>query len=300
MKHSVSTPIQRFTGIADEGGESLAAQLACHRALGWNTLELRSIDGLPLARLGQQQLDAVCAAIADSGFTVPVLDSQIGNWRSDITDPFAADVQELTLLARLARPLGSCMVRIMSYPNQRPGQALDETAWHREVFRRLTALAKQAADQGLVLVHENCSGWGGQSLAHTLRLLDAVAHPSLQLLFDLGNGPAYSYEAGAWLEKVWPRVAHVHVKDALRDDQGQVRYTLPGEGDCRVRESITFLHARGYTGQWSIEPHLALIPHLQADRGQPRADTYLAYARHAMALFEQVCSARATELVHAV
>jgi sugar phosphate isomerase/epimerase len=300
MKHFPSTAGRRFTGIADEGGESLAAQLDCHRALGWNMLELRSIDGLPLARLGRQQLDAACAAIADAGFTVPVLDSQIGNWRSDITDAFAADVEELALLARLARPLGSRLVRIMSYPNQRPDEALDDAAWQREVFRRLGLLTRQAADQGLVLVHENCSGWGGQTLAHTLRLLDAVDHPSLQLLFDLGNGPAYGYEAGAWLAQVWPRVVHVHVKDALRDAAGQVRYTFPGEGSCGVREGMAFLHARGYAGLWSIEPHLALIPHLQAERGEPRADAYLAYARSAMALFEQVCAAHASEPAHAV
>lgn len=300
MTHLPSTAPGRFTGIADEGGESLAAQLDCHRALGWNTLELRSVDGLPLARLGRQPLDAVCAAIVDAGFTVPVLDSQIGNWRSDIADAFAADAQELALLARLARPLGSRLVRIMSYPNQRPGQALDDAAWQREVFRRLGLLTRQAADQGLVLVHENCSGWGGQTPAHTLRLLDAVAHPGLQLLFDLGNGPAHGYEAGAWLAQVWPRVAHVHVKDALRDAEGQVRYTFPGEGSCRVREGMAFLHARGYAGLWSIEPHLALIPHLQAGRGEPRADAYLAYARRAMALFEQVCAATASEPIHAV
>lgn len=292
--------LSRFTGIADEGGESLAAQLACHRALGWNTLELRSVDGLPLAQLGRQQQTAVCAAIVDAGFTVPVLDSQIGNWRSDITDPFKADTDELASLARMARPVGCRMVRIMSYRNQRPGQALDEAAWAREVFRRLSALAGQAADHGLVLVHENCSGWAGQSMAHTLRLLDAVPHPSLQLLFDLGNGPAHGYDAAAWLREVWPRVAHVHVKDALHDHQGQVHYTFPGEGDCRVRESMAFLHARGYAGLWSIEPHLALIPHLQAERGQPRADSYLTYARHAMALFDQVCVARIDELSHAV
>ena len=290
----------RFTGLADEGGESLAAQIECHRALDWNTLELRSVDGLPLARLSPAQQAAVCAAVADAGFTVPVLDSQIGNWRSDITDPFSADVKELALLARLAQPLGSRLVRIMSYPNQRPSQQLDEASWQREVFRRLAALAQQAADHGLVLVHENCSGWGGQSLAHTLRLLDAVDHASLQLLFDLGNGPAYGYDASVWLEPLWPRIAHVHVKDARRDEQDLVHYTFPGEGICRVGEGMAFLHARGYAGLWSIEPHLALIPHLQTARGQPCADAYQAYARRAVALFDQVCTAHTPEVVDAV
>lgn len=275
------TAAPRLTGIADEGGSSITEQLACHRALGWNTLELRSVDGTALARLAQRQLDNTCDEIVAAGFTVPVLDSQIGNWRSDISDPFEYDIQELERLSSVARRLSSRMVRIMSYPNAR--DRVEEPAWKAEVFRRLKILAQRAEAAGLVLVHENCAGWAGRSPAHSQCLLDAVPGDSLQLLFDFGNGPEHGYLNAAWLEPLWPRIAHVHLKDASFLDN-EVVYTLPGEGVCELAAGVAYLIARGYRGWWSIEPHLSLIPHHLQAPGQPQSEAYVRYAQRAHAL----------------
>ena len=40
-----------LAGIGDEAAPDLAGQLAAVGELGWNRLELRTIDGVPLARL---------------------------------------------------------------------------------------------------------------------------------------------------------------------------------------------------------------------------------------------------------
>ena len=287
-----------FTGIGDEGGASLAVQIECHRVLGWRTLELRSVDGTPVASLPPKQLDAACGALIDAGLGVPVIDSQIGNWKSDIGDAFDSDLQELDLLARAGQRLQTRMLRIMSYPNKHLG----DEAWKSEVVRRLTILTERAAGYGLVLVHENCAGWGGQSLAHTQALLEAIPHPNFQLLFDLGNGPAYGYDAVDWLEHVVSRIGHVHVKDARFGSDGEVHYTHAGEGTCRLAESMAYLHRRGYAGLWSIEPHLALIPHLQQtpDLATDRSGQYLEYARGAMALFDAASATKLEEIAHAV
>lgn len=290
-------PRPRMTGIADEAAAGIAEQLACHRTLGWNTLELRSVEGQPLARLSPQQLDAACGEIIHAGFRAPVLDSQIGNWRSDIAEPFEHDLDEFDRLAAVARRLDSRMVRVMSYPNGRGGT--DEAAWQREVFRRLALLAERAAGAGIVLVHENCAGWAGRSPAHAQRLLDAVPNPSLQLLFDLGNGLAHGYVNEPWLRALWPRIAHVHVKDARRGSGGQVAYTEPGEGECVLAAGIGFLAARGYRGWWSIEPHLHLIPHHHDAPGQPQAAAYIRYAQQATALVRRAL-AEAGEGAHVV
>ncbi|MFF0148820.1 hypothetical protein [Amycolatopsis sulphurea] len=62
-----------------------------------------------------------------------------------------------------------------------------EPEWRREVHARITLLAEDAEWAGLVLLHENCTGWAGTNAERTLELL-AAAVPSVQVLFDTGNG----------------------------------------------------------------------------------------------------------------
>jgi sugar phosphate isomerase/epimerase len=62
------------------------------------------------------------------------------------------------------------------------------------------------------------------------------------------------------LAEVLPHVAHVHVKDAEGSTDHPV-YTMPGAGQARVADCLRLLLRSGYTGVWSIEPHLHLRPH---------------------------------------
>lgn len=282
-------PPLTLSGIADEAAAPIESQIRCHRALGWQHMELRSVDGIALAALPEARRASVCAALREARFAVPVLASQIGNWNTSIAQPFAADVAELDILLEIAAELGSSMIRVMSYPNA----GLSDTAWSAEVLVRLRRLSAQAARQGVSLIHENCAGWGGQSAAHTLRLVAGVGHENFKLLFDVGNGLSYGYAALDFLRQVWPHVAHVHLKDG-RGSGKQVSYTLPGEGDAGVAQCVQFLHEHGYRGSYVIEPHLNLIPHLQQQYGNPNdsaqsmQQNYLRYAAHTAALLESI------------
>lgn len=265
-----------LTGVADEGASSIADQIACHRALGWNHLELRSIDAVPVARLADEAWRAVVDQLQQHAMAVPVLASQIGNWGSRIAGDFAVDLAELDRLLEIAAPLGTRMIRIMSYPNS----GWEEARWRAAVIERLCRLTEVAQRHDVVLVHENCAGWAGRSAEHTLDMLHAVGSDHLKLLFDVGNGLSYGYQALDFLREVWPYVAHVHLKDGLGSGQG-VHYQELGEGETGAVECIDFLLRNGYGGWFSIEPHLSLIPHLQVSDDNPlrKQATYVAYAR---------------------
>ncbi|MGH8922721.1 MAG: sugar phosphate isomerase/epimerase family protein, partial [Actinomycetes bacterium] len=137
---------------------------------------------------------------------------------------------------------------------------LDEPEWGRRVVYRMRELASQAERADLVLLHENCTGWAGTNAERMLELLDAVGSPALRLLFDTGNGIAYGYQAYDMLTQIISHVAHVHVKDAEGDPANPV-YTLPGAGQARLADCLRLLLRSGYTGGWSLEPHLNLRPH---------------------------------------
>ncbi|HDS0919417.1 TPA: sugar phosphate isomerase/epimerase [Pseudomonas putida] len=282
----------KLTGVSDEGCSSLAQQLACHTQLGWQHLELRSVDNVPVASLSERSRFSLCDALRAQSFEVVALASQIGNWGSRIDGQFQADLDELQRLLQMASRLGCGLIRVMSYPNC----GWSEANWQAAVVERFKRLVEVAEQADVVLVHENCAGWAGQSAEHTLELLDAVGSAHLKLLFDIGNGLSYGYEALDFLRQVLPHVAHVHLKDGYKAQQ-QVHYSFPGDGQAQARACIDLLLEHQYTGWFSIEPHLCLIPHLQLQGTDARQQrhTYQDYARQALDLL-----ASCQEVRHAV
>lgn len=263
----------RCAGIGDEAGSGLAAQLTALRRLGWTAIELRTIDGTAIADLDDRTFARLAASVADAGLEVVCVDSRIANWSRPVTGPFERDTAELEILAARCARLGTRFIRVMSYPND----GLDDEEWGNRVLRRLRLLAGRAQDHGLVLLHENCSGWAGTSAERMLELIDA-AGPAMRLVFDTGNGIPYGYDAHALLTQITGYVAHVHIKDAV-GGPGNTVYTMPGEGDARVADCMRTLLSHGYTGAWSIEPHIVLRPHEDSSGDAVTPGMFVAYGR---------------------
>ncbi|GGR42531.1 hypothetical protein GCM10010497_52200 [Streptomyces cinereoruber] len=270
----------RITGIGDEAAPGLAGQIAVARELGWNSLELRSLDGTALADLPEPAVREAAGRLHAAGLGVVCLDSRIGNWARPVTGPFSADLEELERLAAYGRILGCRSLRVMSWTDG----GLPEEEWAAGAIDRMRRLARRAESLGVELLHENCAGWAGSDAARTLRLLAEVDSPALRVLFDTGNGVPYGYDAHALLAELLPYVAHVHVKDALPGDRpGEAVYTLPGEGTARVADCVRLLEEYGYRGAYSLEPHLAVVPH-EGVRGEDAAGPFVRAARRLAAL----------------
>jgi L-ribulose-5-phosphate 3-epimerase len=251
-----SAPTITYAGVGDEAGAGVRAQIDALARLGWSGIELRTIDGTALADLDNRAFTRLADALAAREVTVAGVASRIGNWSRPITGDFDRDLDELAVLTHRCAALGTRYIRVMSYLNA----GLDEREWGLRAVYRLRELTCRAERAGLVLLHENCTGWAGTNAERMLELLDAVGSPALRLLFDTGNGIAYGYEAYDMLAQIISHVAHVHIKDAEGSAANPV-YTLPGAGGARLADCLRLLLERGYTGVWSLEPHLALRPH---------------------------------------
>jgi sugar phosphate isomerase/epimerase len=247
-----------LSGVGDEAGPELADQIAAHQQLGWRAIELRTIGGVALAELPQADFARARTQLADAGLAVHAIASRIGNWSRPISTPLALDLDELDVLAERAHQLGARYLRVMSYPND----GLREVEWRARVHARLGQLVERARRHDLVLVHENCAGWGGVSAQHARALVEAIDSPHFRLLFDVGNPVVHDQNSLAWLREVLPWVVHVHIKDARRGADGETGFTWVGDGDAQVLGCIRLLHQAGYAGGLSIEPHLHLVPHL--------------------------------------
>jgi sugar phosphate isomerase/epimerase len=282
-----------FTGIADEASLDLGEQIRTHRALGWDTLELRLIGKTNVCDLDDADFEQVARTIAEEGMKVICFASSIANWSRPITSDFSRDLQELQRAAPRMRRLAVRLIRVMSYPND----GLEEREWRREAIRRSRELAAVAEGEGVVLVHENCSGWGATSPRNMRALIEEVDSPAYRVVFDTGNPAAEGHsaeEAWQFYREVRPYIEHIHIKDTRRDEKGAMIYTFPGEGANRIEDVLRDALATGYDGALSIEPHITSQIHLgtTAAEGQDAAGIYREYAHRAMDLVQRLRAGR--------
>lgn len=280
-----------LSGIADEASPKLERQLAAHRELGWRHVELRGIEGKNLTDLSDEAFERVVEALDRTGMRVSSFASQLGNWARPISGDVSVDLAELRrAIPRMAR-LGTSFIRCMSWPNSVPPRP--EAEWSAESVRRSRELARAAEEGGVILVHENCSGWGGQGPAETLRLLEEVDSPNLKLVFDTGNPAQYGQDAWEYYRQVREAIVYVHVKDYVRDAQGKEQAVFAGEGVCSVRRILDDLVRTSYDGGFSIEPHITSVIHLRQEASDPELAyrTYVEYGRRFEDLLRQVLSA---------
>jgi len=285
-----------FSGISDEAGQAIDDQIKAHEELGWEYLELRLVDGIPILDLPLSKVIKIARQLKQAGITVSNLASKIGDWSRPITGDFSLDIIDLYAAA-------ACMdilemperrIRVMSWPND-PKNPVSEADWRREAIRRMRELANIAGDLRITLAHENCSGYGGISVENNVALLEAMAaYSAFKVLFDTGNAPAHGKNSWKWYQAVRKDIGYVHIKDAkiLDPDKPEI-YTYPGDGDGYVEEIIQDLLTKGYDGGFSIEPHLAAVVHTgqKADSEEELYKSYVEYGRRLMALVAKIQTA---------
>ncbi len=278
-----------ITGIADEGSPEIEEQIRIHQELGWQTIELRLIGDTNICSVNEETFDRTFAALEKADMKAVCFASGIANWARPITADFSQDVEELKRAAPRMRRMSTRYIRIMSYPND----GLDEKEWRNEAIRRLAELSRIASGEGIILVHENCSGWGAATAENQKILIQEVDSPSLRIVFDTGNPVAEGHPA----EETWdfyqeakPFIEHIHIKDCKKNQDGEIIYTYPAEGWSMVPDILADALGSGYQGAFSIEPHITAQIHLGNVPGSgadPR-EVYLEYGRKTNALFEQL------------
>lgn len=274
----------RFSGIADEGAASISDQIRLHQNFGWDSIELRTVNGVNVCEMSEGDFDIVARQIEDAGFRTVAFGSAIANWSRPVTGDFQLDVGDLRRSIPRMRRLGCSFIRIMSYTSG----GLAESEWAAGAIDRLKELTRIASGEGIILVHENCDGWASQTPDNLTRLLVEIPDPALQIVFDPGNPLSHGHKP----EAVWDffraakeRIVHFHIKDCYRDESGEMVHCYPGEGQCGVAALAADLEAFGYQGFYSIEPHMTVQIHKSMDGdSDAMAETYSRYARKVMDL----------------
>jgi sugar phosphate isomerase/epimerase len=280
----------KLTGIADEAGAGIEAQIRAARELGWNSIEARSVEvpGFPKANLhdlAEPAFEIAAEKLKAAGVEVYCFGSTIMNWAKTVETPWEVTVAEVDRAIPRMRRLGTRYVRIMSF---KPADTADQIP--PLVFERVREVTRRFLDAGLQPVHENCMNHGGMSSRHALQLLEAA--PGLKWVFDTAN-PIFNPDRSK--AQPWPRqdpwefwtavrdhTVHIHIKDATWNPaKNDADYNWPGEGRGRVRDILKDAFARGYDAGISIEPHLAVVFHDASVKSSEAAQyqSYVEYGR---------------------
>jgi sugar phosphate isomerase/epimerase len=260
-------PISAF---GDEIAPGLEEQIAVLGAHGVGALELRSAWGVNVVELSDDQLALAATLLEQGGIAVSAIGSPVG--KAAIDGDFDQELARLRAALDAAKRLDTDRIRVFSFfiRDSRHAEFRDE------VLKRMSAFAKEAAAQGLVLVHENESYIYGDDAEHCRDLVESVGSPALRIAFD----PANFVQVGVRpFDEAWPllsrHVAHFHVKDAVPvDREGSAPYPAnapelrlmasvrpAGEGEGQIGKLLDALDRQDYRGYLVIEPHLQVRLH---------------------------------------
>jgi L-ribulose-5-phosphate 3-epimerase len=255
-----------IAAITDEFSPDLETALSAMSEIGMTGAELRMVAGKNIVDLTDEELDRTIAMVRGAGFEIvsiasPLLKCELPD-APEIDarfqqDRFAAQHQfedQPRLTARtleIARRTGAGIVRVFSYwRTVRPEACFDR------IVEALRQLAEEAARHGVIIGLENEHACNIATGAETARLLDALDHPALRVVWDPANALVSGEEPypGGYEKVPAHRIAHVHAKDCRVEDHRPVWGPL-GEGAIDWQGQVAALVRDGYRGWVSLETH---------------------------------------------
>jgi len=252
--------------FTDDINQDLERALDVVEELGVKWVEIRSAWGKNLVFHADEQLQEIAHAIHSRGLRVrcvaaPVFKSRLKGCGEASKQLFQAEEQDdprqqlamIRKAARIARLFDTHLVRCFAF--WRIGD--DPTPIWADLLEQFQPALKVAQEEAIVLAMENdfeCNLGSGEQAA---RFIEQVGSPHLRLLWDAGNAffvgeTPYpdGYEASKHL------IAHVHVKDAVRDAQtGKPRWVTFGAGEVDMGGQLRALIEDGYEGVVTMENH---------------------------------------------
>jgi sugar phosphate isomerase/epimerase len=261
---------QRFraAAITDEFSPDIETAAGAMAEVGLTGAEMRMIFGKNVIDLSDNELDSavqICGAknLEIMSIASPLLKCTLPN--APAVDPrfqqdsFAArhgfeDQPRLATRAfEIAHRVGARIIRVFSYwRTVEPEKCFDG------VVTALRGLADRAAKEDLIIGLENEFACNVATASETARVLAAVDHPNLKVVWDPANCQLSGETCypGGYAKLPAARIAHVHAKDCYTDGRQPVWAEL-GAGSIDWKGQIAALARDGYKGWISLETHWA-------------------------------------------
>ncbi len=261
-------PASKIGAITDEFSPDIAVAVEAMREIGMTGAELRVVNGKNVMDLTDEELDAALELVHAAGLEViaiasPILKCTLPD-APPIDERFQQDVfaskhsfEDQPRLAQrafeIAKRSGAKIVRVFSY-----WRVVDPPAVFERVVDALQELSDRAAEHGLIIGLENEHACNIATAHDTARVLAAVDHENLKVVWDPANAYVSSEEPFPTGYNVLEarRIAHVHAKDCTLDGH-KPNWCPLGEGDIDWVGQFAALKQDGYSGYIHLETHWA-------------------------------------------
>jgi L-ribulose-5-phosphate 3-epimerase len=256
----------RLAAITDEFSPDLEQATDAMAAIGMSGAELRVVFEKNILNLTDQEVESAKAIVQSHGLEVIALSSPLlkcvlpdsppvdSRFQHDIFASSHTYEDQLRLTKRafeIAHKTGAKVIRVFSYwRTQDPEQCFDRIA------AALQCLAEKAAKEDLIVAVENEAACNIATAGEAARVLKAVVHPNLKLVWDAAN----AYVAGecpfpdGYRKLPSDRIVHVHAKDCYLDGHKPIWGPV---GACNVdwKGQFAALLKDGYSGAVALETH---------------------------------------------
>jgi L-ribulose-5-phosphate 3-epimerase len=252
--------------ITDEFSPDFDTALAAMSAVGMTGAELRLISGRNIIELSDDEVAGLRARAERQGMRIlsiasPVLKCVLPGgppldprFQQDVFGSSYTFDDQPRLAQRafeIAEKAGAPVIRVFSYWRTiAPERCFDS------IVLALRALADQASERGIVIGLENEHACNVGTGAEAARMLAAVDHPGLKLIWDPANASILGetpYPDG-YASLPPARIVHVHAKDCRVQDHKPAWGPL-GEMGIDWKGQIAALVRDGYAGSISLETH---------------------------------------------
>jgi sugar phosphate isomerase/epimerase len=259
-------PHYPIAAITDEFSPDIEIAVRSMHEIGMTGAELRMVFGKNIMDLTDEELDRAIAICKGAGQEIisiasPLLKCVLPN--APDADPrfqhdiFAskhtfADQPRLTERAfQIADRTGARIIRVFSYwRTVHPEECFDR------IVVALRDLADKAAKHNVIIGIENEHACNIGTGAEAAKVLNAIDHPNLKLVWDPANAVVGGERAvsDGYSKVPVSRIQHVHAKDCTMDGH-KPNWCRIGDGIVGWREQIDLLVRDGYKGWVSLETH---------------------------------------------
>ena len=162
----------------------------------------------------------------------------------------------LSILERsieLAKIFSTKLIRSFSF--WRVKDSIDYETWHEIVYKIKFAVSK-VEKEGHILALENEHECNIATGAEARKLMEQINSPHLGLIWDPGNAffaGEIPYPDGYNLIK--DRIVHVHIKDAGKNEKGELIWLPVGKGEIDFQGQFQALEKDNFQGVVSLETH---------------------------------------------
>jgi sugar phosphate isomerase/epimerase len=256
--------------FTDEITQDVAKACRVCNDFGFTGLEIRTVWDTPVQKLTDAQVTELVRVAGGHGLRVASIGSPFGKCELDDRNEVAAHMDILRRCADIARECGCRIVRGFAFwdhgRRERPWDAM---------LRAYEPVPAILQEKDVILGLENEAACYVGTAGHVREFLDRLDCDRVQAVWDPAN---HVHDPDGDGMRPFPEgyalirddIVHVHMKDAMRHEDGSRANAFLGEGVVDWPEQLRALMEDGYEGYVSLETHVkadAIPPALRKTYG---------------------------------